>query len=82
MNAMSLSQAKNSEYADATPAVRLALAQVQKSCAETSAAIAEQVGGDEEAMQTMCVRNAAMLNPVLNQSYFIRKEVLQWDARF
>ena len=82
MNAMSLKQEKNAEYSDATPAVRLALASVQKACAETSSAVAAQVGGDEEMMQSICVNNAAMLHPVLNQSYYIRKEVMGWDARF
>ena len=79
MKAMSLK--KDSEYPDATPAVRLALAQVQQQCAESAVTIAEKVGGDEEAMASMCVRNAAMITPSLNSSYFIRKEILQWDCR-
>ena len=42
------------------------------------------MGGDEEqveALQAMCLRNVAMVTPVLNQSYYIRKEILQWDCR-
>jgi hypothetical protein len=81
MSMMSLSTAKNPDYPDATPAVHIALEKVQKQCSETAATVAEKVGGDEEALQTMCVRNAIMLNPVLNSSYYIRKEVLQWDSR-
>eukprot|EP00354_Favella_ehrenbergii_P001967 CAMPEP_0170469458 /NCGR_PEP_ID=MMETSP0123-20130129/12280_1 /TAXON_ID=182087 /ORGANISM="Favella ehrenbergii, Strain Fehren 1" /LENGTH=85 /DNA_ID=CAMNT_0010736331 /DNA_START=53 /DNA_END=310 /DNA_ORIENTATION=+ len=84
MNAMSLSKAKNSDYPDATPAVHLALAKVRSQCATDSASLAESCSADEEmteAFSSMCVRNAAMLSPVLNQSYYVRKEVLGWDCR-
>ena len=82
MGLMSLEKSKDSEYPDKTPAVMLTLSKVQKQCAESAAAIAEQIGADEESMTAMCVKNAAMLDPVLNQSYFVRKEVMQWDCRF
>ena len=84
MNAMSLKKAKNSQYPDATPAVQLALANVRKECAESSASLAERIGADEETQETlnsMCVKNVAMLTPVLNSSYFVRKEVMGWDCK-
>ena len=81
MNTMSLSKAKNSEYPDATPAVHLALAKAREQCAATAANIAGAVGGDEEELSNMCVRNLVMVTPMLNQSYFVRKEVIGWDCR-
>ena len=83
-SAMSLKKAKNAEYPDATPAVHLALQQVRSQCESYAQSLAEKVGGDEEtqeAFSSMCVRNGVMLSPLLNQSYFVRKEVLQWDCR-
>ena len=79
MSMMSLS--KDSAYPDATPAVLLALEQVKAKCAATAGALAEKMGGEEETVAEVCVRNQIMLTPVLNGSYYIRKEVLGWDAR-
>ena len=80
MSAMSLK--KNEEYPDATPAVMLALAKARKECAASAQSLAEQVGdADDEMLSSMCLKNVAMLTPVLNSSYFVRKEVLGWDCR-
>ena len=81
MSAMNLQKAKNSEYPDATPAVHLALAKAREQCAAQAASIAEAVGGDEEELSNMCLRNLAMVTPVLNSSYYVRKEIVGWDCR-
>ena len=83
MNIMSIKKGKKAGYSDFTPAVQLALNQARKTCAESSAATAERMGGDDETLEgltSMCVRNMAMVNPVLNSSYYVRKEILQWDC--
>lgn len=77
-----MGQKKNAEYPDLTPAVSIALAKAQSECAESAASIAAQMGGDEETLTSMCVKNYAMVTPVLNSSYYIRKEVCAWDAKF
>ena len=77
-----MNQKKDAAYPDLTPAVRLELAKTQAKCAESAAALAATMdGADEEALNSMCVRNMAMVTPILNQSYYIRKEVLGWDCR-
>ena len=81
MNIMNINKDKNSEYPDATPAVHLALAKAREQCAATAADIAGQVGGDEEELSNMCMRNLTMITPILNSSYFVRKTVAQWDCR-
>ena len=81
MSAMSLANAKNSQYPDATPAVHLALAKAREQCAATASSISESVGGDQEELSNMCLRNLAMVTPVLNSSYYVRKEVIGWDCR-
>jgi len=53
MNAMSLKKAKNSQYPDATPAVQMALAQARQDCADNTAALAERIGADEEAQESL-----------------------------
>ena len=81
MNMMNLQKAKNADYPDFTPAVKLELAKAQKMCAESAATMAANIdGADEEALTNMCVRNVAMVTPILNQSYFVRKEICQWDC--
>ena len=76
-----MSMKKNEAYPDATPAVHIALAKATAQCAATAATMAEAMGGDEEQMTSLCVRNAAMISPILNSSYYVRKEVMGWDCR-
>ena len=84
MNAMSLSKAKKRGYDDATPAVHLALAKARAQCDSDAASLAATSGADEDtqaAFASMCVRNTAMITPVLNSSFYVRKEVLGWECR-
>ena len=83
MNIMNIKKGKKAGYPDMTPAVQLALKKARTECSESAAATAERMGGDEETLEgltSMCLRNVAMVNPVLNSSYYVRKEILQWDC--
>ena len=83
MNIMNIKKGKKAGYSDFTPAVQIALNAARKECAESAASTAERMGGDDEALEgltSMCLRNVAMVNPVLNSSYYVRKEILQWDC--